>query len=111
MARPRPGSDRSPESLREAVGVCQLDWRGGPCWGSGIIPTVKTRGGETVLYNSAPERESMKPPPFKYLAPDSLEQALELMAQYGQEAKLLAGGQSIIPAMNFRGAQPAVLVV
>jgi len=63
-----------------------------------------------VLYNSAPERESMKPPPFKYLAPDSLEQALELMAQYGQEAKLLAGGQSLIPAMNFRVAQPAVLV-
>jgi carbon-monoxide dehydrogenase medium subunit len=52
----------------------------------------------------------MKPPPFKYLAPDSLEQALELMAQYGQEAKLLAGGQSLIPAMNFRVAQPAVLV-
>ena len=52
----------------------------------------------------------MKPPPFKYLAPDSLEQALELMAQYGKEAKLLAGGQSLIPAMNFRVAQPAVLV-
>ena len=52
----------------------------------------------------------MKPPPFKYLAPDSLEQALELMAQYGDEAKLLAGGQSLIPAMNFRVAQPAVLV-
>ena len=52
----------------------------------------------------------MKPPPFKYLAPDSLEQALELMAQYGNEAKLLAGGQSLIPAMNFRVAQPAVLV-
>ncbi|MGH2620090.1 MAG: FAD binding domain-containing protein, partial [Anaerolineales bacterium] len=48
----------------------------------------------------------MKPPPFKYLAPDSLEQALELMAQYGEEAKLLAGGQSLIPAMNFRVAQP-----
>ncbi len=52
----------------------------------------------------------MKPPPFKYLAPDSLEQALELMAQYGGEAKPLAGGQSLIPAMNFRVAQPAVLV-
>ena len=78
--------------------------------GRRIIPTAKTERREAVLYNSAPERETMKPPPFKYLAPDSLEQALELMAQYGEEAKLLAGGQSLIPAMNFRVAQPAVLV-
>lgn len=78
--------------------------------GRGNYTYGQTRGRETVLYNSAPERESMKPPPFKYLAPDSLEQALELMAQYGGEAKLLAGGQSLIPAMNFRVAQPAVLV-
>ena len=70
----------------------------------------KTRGWEAVLYNSQSVRLEMKPPPFKYLAPDSLEQALELMAQYGEEAKLLAGGQSLIPAMNFRVVQPAVLV-
>lgn len=70
----------------------------------------KTRSWEAVLYNSQSVRLEMKPPPFKYLAPDSLEQALELMAQYGEEAKLLAGGQSLIPAMNFRVVQPAVLV-
>jgi aerobic carbon-monoxide dehydrogenase medium subunit len=52
----------------------------------------------------------MKPAPFDYFAPDSLEEALYLIAQHGYDAKLLAGGQSLIPAMNFRLIQPAVLV-
>jgi CO/xanthine dehydrogenase FAD-binding subunit len=52
----------------------------------------------------------MKPPSFAYLAPDSLAATLEALAQYGYDGKVLAGGQSLIPAMNFRMAQPAVLV-
>lgn len=52
----------------------------------------------------------MKPAPFEYAAPDSLEQAVSLAAEYGGDAKLLAGGQSLIPAMNFRVVQPAMLI-
>jgi CO/xanthine dehydrogenase FAD-binding subunit len=52
----------------------------------------------------------MKPAPFKYFAATSLDQALSLKAQYGDEARFLAGGQSLIPAMNFRLARPAVLI-
>ncbi|MGH2592491.1 MAG: FAD binding domain-containing protein [Anaerolineae bacterium] len=52
----------------------------------------------------------MKPPAFEYHAPDSLDAALELMAQHSADAKVLAGGQSLVPAMNFRVAQPALLV-
>lgn len=52
----------------------------------------------------------MKPPPFKYYAPTTLEEALALMAEHGYDAKALAGGQSLIPTMNFRLAQPGVLV-
>jgi CO/xanthine dehydrogenase FAD-binding subunit len=52
----------------------------------------------------------MKPAPFEYHAPTSLEQALELMHQHGDDAKLLAGGQSLVPAMNFRAAQPGLLI-
>ncbi len=52
----------------------------------------------------------MKPPPFKYYAPTTIEEALDYMAEYGYEAKALAGGQSLIPTMNFRLAQPEVLV-
>lgn len=52
----------------------------------------------------------MKPPPFDYLAPEDFAAALDAASKYGGEAKLLAGGQSLIPAMNFRVAQPAVLI-
>jgi CO/xanthine dehydrogenase FAD-binding subunit len=52
----------------------------------------------------------MKPAPFEYYAPDSLEPALDLMIQYAGEAKILAGGQSLVPAMNFRIVQPSVLI-
>jgi CO/xanthine dehydrogenase FAD-binding subunit len=52
----------------------------------------------------------MKPAPFKYVAATSLDEALALKAQYGDEARFLAGGQSLIPAMNFRLARPAVLI-
>lgn len=52
----------------------------------------------------------MKPAPFEYFIPDSIEQALELMHEHGDGAKILAGGQSLVPAMNFRIHQPGVLI-
>jgi len=52
----------------------------------------------------------MKPAPFKYHAPATVDEALALLAKYGYDAKVLAGGQSLVPMMNFRLAQPAVLV-
>ncbi len=52
----------------------------------------------------------MKPAPFKYHAPATVDETLALLAKYGYEGKVLAGGQSLIPMMNFRLAQPAVLV-
>src|SRR6185369_7197258 len=52
----------------------------------------------------------MKPAPFDYAAPASLDEALALKAQHGEEAKFLAGGQSLVPAMNFRLVQAALLV-
>jgi len=52
----------------------------------------------------------MKPASFEYYAPDSIEQALDLMRQYAGDAKILAGGQSLVPAMNFRVVQPSVLI-
>jgi len=52
----------------------------------------------------------MKPAPFDYYAPTSVEQALDHMAQLGYDAKILAGGQSLIPTMNFRLAQPSALI-
>ena len=52
----------------------------------------------------------MKPAPFRYLRPTSLEAAVDGLARYGDDAKPLAGGQSLLPMMNFRLARPTVLV-
>jgi carbon-monoxide dehydrogenase medium subunit len=52
----------------------------------------------------------MKPAPFKYILASSRDHALSLKAEYGDDARFLAGGQSLIPTMNFRLARPAVLI-
>jgi aerobic carbon-monoxide dehydrogenase medium subunit len=52
----------------------------------------------------------MKPPPFLYARPESLDVATEILAEYGDEAKILAGGQSLLPLLNFRLSRPSVLV-
>jgi carbon-monoxide dehydrogenase medium subunit len=52
----------------------------------------------------------VKPASFVYHRPDSLDQALGLLAEHGPDAKPLAGGQSLVPAMNFRLARPGALI-
>ncbi|MCP5097381.1 MAG: xanthine dehydrogenase family protein subunit M [Chloroflexi bacterium] len=52
----------------------------------------------------------MKPAPFEYVLPDSLPEALSALREHGFDAKLLAGGQSLVPVMNFRLNQPGVLI-
>jgi carbon-monoxide dehydrogenase medium subunit len=52
----------------------------------------------------------MKPAPFRYVAARTLDQALELKAEHGDEARFLAGGQSLVATMNFRLTQPEMLI-
>lgn len=52
----------------------------------------------------------MKPAAFEYHVPDSVDQALSLMHEHADTAKILAGGQSLVPAMNFRVVQPSMLI-
>src|SRR5215510_14009617 len=52
----------------------------------------------------------MKPPPFEYYRATTVEEAIALLSQYGPDAKILAGGQSLLPMMKFRLARPSVLV-
>lgn len=56
------------------------------------------------------KENQMKPAPFEYSRPSSLEEAIGLLESYGDDAKVLAGGQSIIPMMNLRFAQPRRLI-
>ena len=52
----------------------------------------------------------MKPAPFDYAAPETLEEALALLAEHGDGATVLAGGQSLVPLLNFRLVRPALVV-
>jgi carbon-monoxide dehydrogenase medium subunit len=52
----------------------------------------------------------MKPATFRYYAQRTVDEAIAPLAEHGWDAKVLAGGQSLIPMMNFRLAQPSVLV-
>jgi CO/xanthine dehydrogenase FAD-binding subunit len=52
----------------------------------------------------------MKPSAFEYFTPFTVPEAVELLQRHGDEAKILAGGQSLVPMMNFRVARPKVLV-
>ena len=52
----------------------------------------------------------MKPPAFDYHAPSTVDEALNLASQLGEDAKFIAGGQSLVPMMNFRLVHPAHLI-
>jgi len=52
----------------------------------------------------------MKPAQFEYDDPRTVDEALDLLARHGDECKVLAGGQSLVPLMNFRLARPARLI-
>lgn len=52
----------------------------------------------------------MKPAPFEYFAPDSVEEVVSLLSEHGDEGKILAGGQSLIPLLALRLASPTVVI-
>ena len=52
----------------------------------------------------------MKAPPFHYVKPDSLAEVFDLLAEHGDAAQILAGGQSLMPTLHLRLSQPTVLV-
>lgn len=52
----------------------------------------------------------MKPPPFRYTAPRTVDEAVAALAEAGPDAKVLAGGQSLVPLLNMRLVTPSTLV-
>jgi CO/xanthine dehydrogenase FAD-binding subunit len=63
--------------------------------------------GGTQTWN---RRKIMKPPPFEYYAPSTLDEALRLLRDLGPDARPLAGGQSLVPMMNFRLVRPRYVI-
>ena len=60
--------------------------------------------------DGAGRRRAMKPRPFDYVRPDTVDEAVALLAEHGDEARILAGGQSLMAMMNLRLADPAMLI-
>jgi 2-furoyl-CoA dehydrogenase FAD binding subunit len=52
----------------------------------------------------------MKPRPFDYIRPDTIEEAVALLAEYGEGARILAGGQSLVPMLNLRIVDAEALI-
>jgi 2-furoyl-CoA dehydrogenase FAD binding subunit len=52
----------------------------------------------------------MKPRPFDYIRPDAIEEAIALLAEYGDDARVLAGGQSLLPMLNLRLIEVEALI-
>ena len=52
----------------------------------------------------------MKPAPFDYFAPTTLDEVFELLARFGDDARVIAGGQSLVPMLALRLARPEVLI-
>ena len=77
-----------------------------------ITLSSKARAREWQARSAARGRDDrgMKAPDFDYHRPGSLQDALALLSEHGAEAQPLAGGQSLLPMMNFRIASPAILV-
>lgn len=55
-------------------------------------------------------QEAVKPAPFRYERPREVDEVLSLLASHGADAKILAGGQSLVPLLNMRLARPAVVI-
>jgi carbon-monoxide dehydrogenase medium subunit len=74
---------------------------------AGVNPTIcsNQKGGACPC-----RRTLMKPPSFCYFAPQSIEEALTLLAEHMGEERVLAGGQSLVPLMNMRLVHPGVLI-
>jgi 2-furoyl-CoA dehydrogenase FAD binding subunit len=54
--------------------------------------------------------KTLKPPPVDYSRPDGVSEVVELLSEYGDDAKVLAGGQSLLPLLNMRFAYPTALI-
>src|SRR5260370_36691666 len=74
-----------------------------------MVVFLRGVSGVQVLDSSCCARP-MKPPKFRYFAPQSVGEALALLAEHADEARVLAGGQSLGPLMNMRPGHPGGLV-
>jgi carbon-monoxide dehydrogenase medium subunit len=74
------------------------------------VPSAGAARRAAPVDEPAGEGDIVKPAPFRYDRPESLEEGLDLLAEHGDESSVLAGGQSLVPLLALRMAQPSRLV-
>src|SRR5256712_6741878 len=80
------------------------------CWKSFETPERGNQSPALALSPSERGKRDMKPAPFQYAAPESVEETMALLQAHGTEGKLLAGGQSLVPLLNMRLARPSAII-
>src|SRR3989442_12225062 len=80
------------------------------CWKSFETPERGNQSPTLALSPSERGKRNMKPAPFQYAAPESVEETMALLHAHGTEGKLLAGGQRLGPLPNMLLARPAVII-
>jgi carbon-monoxide dehydrogenase medium subunit len=85
----------------------------------GLVPKVEARlvevrlrpsGGSGSFSELSNQGASVKAPKFSYVCAESVVHAVELLAEHGEDARILAGGQSLMPTLNMRLSQPRLLI-
>ncbi|MDE3130714.1 MAG: xanthine dehydrogenase family protein subunit M [Acidobacteriota bacterium] len=86
--------------------------RGSWCWPARRSPwrTWRADAGGRYAWCSSGPRSDVKPPSVEYVAPTTIEEALAELGRHGEDGKILAGGQSLVPLLNFRLARPRTLI-
>src|ERR1700749_2787049 len=79
-----------------------------PAGGGGPLP-AEAEGRSRLGRRATPRRRPVKPAPFSYYRTRSVPETVARLAELGDGAKILAGGQSLVPMMNFRLARPGAL--
>src|SRR5215208_5434985 len=74
------------------------------------LPSVTSAGKCTASVNAIELCHAMKPPLFDYFDPDTLGDALSLLGESGGGARILAGGQSLLPLLKVRATKPRRLI-
>ena len=65
---------------------------------------------DKIFFNFVGKKTAVKAPKFRYIKPQSLSEAIGLLSKFEDEARILAGGQSLIPTLNMRLSQPEVVI-
>ncbi len=79
-------------------------------WFINLDKPLPRSGGQIVLFRPLAQRDAMRPTSFEYHKAVDIEDAVRLLAEFGEEGRPIAGGQSLVPMMNLRLARPAHLV-